>query len=76
MLLGEGARGHSLLPPPLKPIPQPQLGLLALPKGQKKKFPFTYTAKEEFFNSLLGKGPAVEAETPCGRFDSNPGKKV
>ena len=57
MLLGEGARGHSPLPPPLKPLPQPQLGLLALPKGQKKGFPPTYTAKEEFFNNLLEGGP-------------------
>ena len=53
MLLGEWARGHSPLPPPLKPLPQPQLGLLALPKAQKKGFPPTHTAEEEFFNSLL-----------------------
>ena len=54
MLLGEGARGHSPLPPPLNPLPPPQLGLLALPTAQKKGFSPTYTAKEEFFNSLLG----------------------
>ena len=60
MLLGEGAKGHSPLPPPLKPLPHPQLGLLALPKGQKKGFPPTYTAQEEFFNSLLVRKKSFE----------------
>ena len=45
---GQGAQS-----PALKTLPQPQLSLLALPKGQDKGVPPIYTAKEEFFNSLL-----------------------
>ena len=50
---GRGPGGTAPSPPPLNPLLQPQLGLLALPKAQKKGFPPTHTAEEEFFNSLL-----------------------
>ena len=69
-----GGEGAGSLPPPLKPLPPPQLGLLALPKGQKKGFPPTYTAQEEFFNSLLvcRLGPELPHDRHLGeRFSPN-----